>query len=57
MEAHSFELRVGGKQYCSNCGLIALNNPFTDWAIRMGCRHKDHSQYENKRYDLTKLPF
>lgn len=56
-EAHSFDLRTAGKQVCSNCGLVALNNQFTAWAIRMGCRHKDHPSYSSKRYETTKLPF
>lgn len=53
--AHTFDLRVGGKQYCTTCGLIGLNNDFTAWAIRMGCNHKDHPSYGNKRYDYTHI--
>lgn len=57
MEAHSFTTRVGGKVCCSKCGLVALNNAFTDWAVRMGCNNRDHPSYSSKRYDTTKLPF
>lgn len=56
-EQHTFQTdcRVGGKQFCLSCGLLALNNDFTSWAIRMGCKHKLHSSYANKRYENTKL--
>lgn len=54
-EAHDFSLRVGGKQYCVKCGLVGLNNAFTDWAVRMGCNHRDHPSYANKRYDTSPL--
>ena len=55
-EAHDFKLRLGGKAYCVKCGLFSLNNTFTDWAVRIGCNHKDHPSYDNKRYETTKLP-
>ena len=54
-EAHKFDLRAGGKQYCAYCGLFALNNEFSAWSIRMGCNHRGHSQYASKRFELTKL--
>lgn len=47
-------LKHVGKQYCKNCGCVALNNPFTEWCIRMGCNNKDHPQYESMRHKLTK---
>ncbi len=47
-KAHSFNRSVVGKQYCSRCGLIALNNPFTKWAVRMGCNNADHSQFKSQ---------
>jgi hypothetical protein len=53
--AHTFDLRVGGKQWCTGCGLVGLNNAFTDWAVRMGCNHRLHPSYDNKRYELTKI--
>lgn len=56
-EAHEFVFRIGGKLYCTHCGLFHLNNDFTVWAERMGCRHKDHPSYKNKRYETTKLAF
>jgi hypothetical protein len=50
MIGHSFVLssRIG-KSVCSNCGLVALRNEFTDWSIRMGCLSADHPQYESTR--------
>jgi hypothetical protein len=56
-EAHEFKRRAAGKLYCTYCGLFSLNNPFTEWSIRMGCNHRDHPQYESKRYELTKLNY
>lgn len=53
MEEHSFTLRISGKPYCQNCGLVALNNSFTRWAIDKGCLNEYHSQYQNKRRRLT----
>lgn len=35
--------------YCVSCGLINMKNEFSEWAVRMGCNHKDHPSYENKR--------
>lgn len=51
MEAHNFTMAVGRTAYrgCWNCGLIAMKNEFSQWAIRMGCNHKDHPSYESKR--------
>jgi hypothetical protein len=42
---HSFKGRVAGKQYCIYCGLVSLNNPFTDWCIRKGCEHEANPGY------------
>lgn len=56
-EPHKFERRAGGKVFCTFCGLFQLNNDFTAWSMRMGCNHRDHPGYANKRYELTKLPF
>lgn len=56
MEPHEFKHRAGGKLYCTYCGLFALSNEFTNWSIRMGCNHRDHPQYESKRYEYTRLP-
>ena len=48
-KAHSFTKRVAGKQYCSNCGLVSLNNDFTRWAVRMGCYNEAHPGYKSQR--------
>ena len=48
-KAHSFNKRIVGKQYCSHCGLLALNNDFTRWSIKMGCNSGDHPNYKNER--------
>lgn len=55
MVAHEFKFRQGGKLYCTHCGMYKLNNEFTDWAIRMGCMHKQHPSYESKRFSFTYL--
>jgi hypothetical protein len=46
---HHFKGRVCGKQYCTKCGLVALNNPFSQWSIKMGCNSEYHSQYKQMR--------
>ena len=48
MESHKFYLpRGGGKQVCSHCGLVNLNNRLTDWSIKKGCNFDEHP--DNKR--------
>lgn len=42
-------------QICYKCGLIAYRNPFTEWAIKQGCNHKDHPSYAQKRLQFTEL--
>ena len=32
--------------YCKYCGLIYLNNPITNWAIKMGCNNEFHYDYK-----------
>ena len=55
MKGHSFVALKGvGKQYCSCCGLVALNNPATGWCIEKGCNHSDHSSYKSAMKRLTK---
>lgn len=49
------DIRAGGKQYCLKCGLLALNNEFTSWAIKMGCDNESHSDYPKARHKYTKL--
>jgi hypothetical protein len=48
---HNFSsgLKAGGKSYCSCCGLVALNNDFSRWSVRMGCFSDVHPEYKNKR--------
>lgn len=46
---HSFIPLTGvGKQYCYRCGLVALNNPLTDWCVAKGCYHDDHPAYKSQ---------
>ena len=40
---------ISYKKYCQKCGLVALNNDFTSWAIKNGCNNSDHPQYEVQR--------
>ena len=47
--SHSFTKTIVGKKYCSRCGLMALNNPFTEWAIDKGCNNSDHPNYQQQR--------
>ena len=53
MVGHSFSKIVGGKQICSNCGLMALNNPFTVWCIDKGCYSDLHPNYRQVRKTLS----
>lgn len=50
MEEHAFitNSRIG-KGVCRKCGLVALNNEFTQWSIRMGCNSEEHPSYQSKR--------
>jgi hypothetical protein len=54
MEAHVFvhNSRVG-KGVCRKCGLVALNNDFSSWSIRMGCYSEEHPSYESKRKSVN----
>ncbi len=55
MVGHSWTpLKHVGKSYCTRCGLVALNNEFTDWCVERGCFHTDHPQYESARAKFTK---
>ena len=49
VEPHNFSLRAGSYQYCCKCGLVAMNNEFSRWAMKTGCDNKDHPGYEHKR--------
>ena len=48
VEPHSFTMKIGAYQYCSKCGLISFKNELSQWAIRMGCNHKEHPSYKSK---------
>jgi len=49
-EAHHFEKRKRIQwQVCSKCGLIALRNDFTRWAIKKGCNNEDHPEFARRR--------
>lgn len=48
-KAHSFKGRVGNKPYCIHCGLVALNNDFSRWAVDKGCLNELHPSYKNQR--------
>lgn len=54
-DAYKFEAHVPKKRknvswpVCAHCGLIYLRNPFTDWAVRMGCNNNDHPNYQKHR--------
>jgi hypothetical protein len=53
---HSFKpLKGVGKQYCTRCGLLALNTPITQWCVDKGCNYEDHKQYKSKLKTLTKM--
>lgn len=48
-EAHNFCLNVRHWPYCVNCGLVMMKNSFSDWAVRVGCRNKEHPSYAAQR--------
>lgn len=50
-EPHSFDnnRRAGGKMYCRFCGLVALNNEFSQWSVRKGCLSDLHPEYKRMR--------
>lgn len=55
-ESHSPKHRKGVSwPVCEKCGLIYLRNPFTAWAIKVGCNNSDHPDYEKQRQKLTGL--
>lgn len=54
-EPHSFTLNVGHWPVCIKCGLVMMKNPFSDWAVKMGCNNKDHPSYESVRRKHTSL--
>lgn len=54
MIAHSWKLNVAGKQVCNTCGLVALNNDFTRWAMNKGCMNHLHPDFKNAYRRYTK---
>ncbi|ATN93436.1 hypothetical protein [Pseudoalteromonas phage J2-1_QLiu-2017] len=55
MKGHSFVPMKGvGKQVCSSCGLLALNNAATNWCVDKGCNYENHKSYEGAMKRLTK---
>lgn len=55
MKGHSFQILKGtGKQFCTSCGLVALNNQITQWCINKGCNYSDHPQFKSTLKRLTK---
>jgi hypothetical protein len=53
-EAHGPWVIGSYKTYCQGCGLVRLNNDFTNWAIKHGCNNRDHPGYEAARSSLAK---
>jgi len=46
-EAHKFTKRLVERwEYCSSCGLIALRNDPTFWAIKTGCNYEKHPNFK-----------
>lgn len=54
-EPHNFTGHILHWRYCVHCGLIRLNNRFTDWSVRMGCNNDEHPDFEKMRR-LTRPP-
>ncbi|MCI0558693.1 MAG: hypothetical protein MN733_09370 [Nitrososphaera sp.] len=54
-EPHNMKGKISSWTYCNRCGLIALRNFFSDWAIRMGCNNEDHPLFAIKRKQFTGL--
>lgn len=38
-----------GRKRCAKCGLLALNNKFSQWCVKMGCDHDLHPNYKHQR--------
>jgi len=45
---------VGGKKFCFSCGIIALNNPASQWCVDKGCLYDLHSNYQRTMKKLTR---
>lgn len=55
MEGHSFGGRAGGKPYCIKCGLMALNNAFSRWSVKHGCKSDLHPSFKAQRRKAIKF--
>lgn len=54
MVGHSWTQKKNmSKQICKNCGLVRLNNKFTQWAVDKGCMNELHSGYKAARARYT----
>lgn len=54
MQDHAFfQHKRIGKSVCRKCGLIALNNEFSNWAMKNGCNNEEHPSYESKRKSVN----
>jgi hypothetical protein len=49
-EPHNFNYHLTGTayRYCVHCGLVAMRNELSQWAIKQGCNYKDHPSYSSK---------
>lgn len=50
-EQHNFtkDAKVCHWQYCTKCGILALRNEFSQWAVKVGCNYADHPSYAAQR--------
>ena len=46
-------LKGVGKFTCRKCGLVNLNNTFTQWAIKYGCNNEDHPDHEKQKHKAS----
>ncbi|EBS4516411.1 hypothetical protein DQT32_03140 [Salmonella enterica subsp. enterica serovar Braenderup] len=54
LEHHQFAFSKSlGKQYCVKCGLIVLNNGFSQWANEKGCMNELHPSYKSIKSKFT----
>ena len=40
---------------CQSCGLVSLNNLFTEWSVKKGCDNRYHPSYKSARNKYTEL--
>jgi len=52
---HYVNSPILGKSFCIYCGLINVNNKFTQWAHDKGCLNRLHPSYNSARAKYTKL--